>query len=204
MLNFFKFFTSKKYKKLINDGNYSSANFNYKTNDGRKFSVSERGWHLINQTHSISENTTLSSLSTDKLLLLSKFAKFLPQYNYLVDPTTIEGTQGDHVLVTVFKREETIIDEENLERTKLKLMEEWSRTRGYIKKMELELVDRHKMPNLPKSAYAKLHIKDIVEEYFSIQTPQKDIVVSFSASSKNIKHYQRIMFDIVDSIELKI
>lgn len=203
MLNIFKFFNALKQKEVSNEGNYFSANFFYKTNDDRQFSITESGWHLINENNTISQNATLSSLTAEKLATLSKFVTFLPQYNYLVHPTTIEGTLGDHVLITVAKPD-SIIDEENLEKSKSELLEVWSRTKGYITKMELELVDRHKMPKLPKSAYAKLHIKDIVEEYFSIQTPQKDIVVSFSASSKNIKHYQRIMFDIVDSIELKM
>ena len=203
MLNIFQFLNALKQKEVSNEGNYLSANFFYKTNDDRQFSITESGWHLINENNTISENATLSSLTAEKLATVSKFVTFEPQYNYLVHPTTIEGTQGDHVLITVAKPD-SVIDEENLEKSKSELLEVWSRTKGYVEKLELELVDRHNLQSLPKSAYAKLKLKDVIEEYFSIQTSQVCVVASFSASSKNSDHYRRIMFEIVDTIELRI
>lgn len=203
MLNILKFLNALKQKEVSNEGNYLSANFFYKTNDDRQFSITESGWHLINENNTISENATLSSLTAEKLATVSKFVTFEPQYNYLVHPTTIEGTQGDHVLITVAKPD-SVIDEKNLEKSKSELLEVWSRTKGYVEKLELELVDRHNLQSLPKSAYAKLKLKDVIEEYFSIQTSQVCVVASFSASSKNSDHYRRIMFEIVDTIELRI
>ena len=203
MLNIFQFLNALKQKEVSNEGNYLCANFFYKTNDDRQFSITESGWHLINENNTISENATLSSLTAEKLATVSKFATFEPQYNYLVHPTTIEGTLGDHVLITVAKPD-SIIDEENLEKSKSELLEVWSREKGHVEKLDLELLDRHNLQSLPKSAYAKLKIKDVIEEYFSIQTPQVCVVVSFSASLKNTDHYRRIMFEIVDTIELRI
>lgn len=203
MLNILKFFNALKQKEVSKEGNYFSANFFYKTNDDRQFSITESGWHLINENNTISQNATLSSLTAEKLATVSKFVTFLPQYNYLVHPTTIEGTLGDHVLITVSKPD-SIIDEENLEKSKSELLEVWSREKGHVEKLNLELLDRHNLQSLPKSAYAKLKLKDVIEEYFSIQTPKVCVVVSFSASSKNTDHYRRIMFEIVDTIELKM
>ena len=203
MLNILKFFSALKQKEVSNEGNYLSANFFYKTNDDRQFSITESGWHLINENNTISENATLSSLTAENIATVSKFITFEPQYNYLVHPSTIEGTLGDHVLITVAKPD-SVIDEENLEKSKSELLEVWSRTKGYVEKLELELVDRHNLQSLPKSAYAKLKLKDVIEEYFSIQTSQVCVVASFSASSKNSDHYRRIMFEIVDTIELRI
>ena len=203
MFNIFRFLNALKTKEVSKEGNYLSANFFYKTNDGRQFSITESGWHLINENNTISENSTLSSLTADNLAKVSKFVTFEPQYNYLVHPTTIEGMQGDHVLITLAKPD-GVIKEDNLEKSKSELLEVWSRSKGYIETLELELVDRHSLQNLPKSAYAKLRLKDVIEEYFSIQTPQVCVVASFSATSKNTDHYRRIMFEIVDTIELKI
>ena len=203
MLNIFQFLNALKQKEVSNEGNYLSANFFYKTNDDRQFSITESGWHLINENNTISENATLSSLTAEKLATVSKFITFEPQYNYLVNPTTIEGTLGDHVLITVAKPD-SVIDEENLEKSKLELLEVWSSEKGHVEKLDLELLDRHNLQSLPKSAYAKLKLKDVIEEYFSIQTSQVCVVASFSASSKNSDHYRRIMFEIVDTIELRI
>ena len=203
MFNIFQFLDALKQKEVSNEGNNLSANFFYKTNDGRQFSITESGWHLINEINTISENPSLSSLTADKLAKLSEFVTFEPQYNYLVHPTTIEATQGDHVLITVAKPD-SVINEENLEKSKSELLEVWSRTKGHVEKLELELVDRHDLSSLPKSAYAKLKLKGVIEEYFSIQTPQVCVVASFSASLINTDHYRRIMFEIVDSIELRI
>ena len=203
MLNIFQFLNALKQKEVSNEGNYLSANFFYKTNDDRQFSITESGWHLINENNTISENATLSSLTAENLATVSKFITFEPQYNYLVHPTTIEGTLGDHVLITVAKPD-SVIDEGNLEKSKSELLEVWSRTKGHVEKLELKLVDRHQLPKLSKSAHAILKLKNINEEYFSIQNQDSCVVVSFSASPRNTDHYRKIMFEIVDTIELNM
>lgn len=179
------------------------AKFYYKTNDGHQFSISESGWHIVNETNSMSGNDALSTLTADKLIKLLEFTSFNPRYNYLIHPTTIEETGGDHVLITVAKPD-SIITEENLEISKSELLEEWSRSKGHVEKVELDLVKRPKLSDLPDSAYARLQLKDLTEEYFSIQSQEQCVVVSFSSSPKNIDHYRRIMFEIVDSIEVQI
>ena len=187
-------FASDRYNK--------DAYISYKTNDGRRFSISEGGWHLINQTNLVPKNGTFSTLTANLRSRLSMVTKFDNRYNYLFHPETIEGTTGDHVLITVAKPD-GFITEETLQKNQAFYRKHWSKEKGYLKQFELELVDRHKLPNLRKSAYAKIRFKNITEEYFTIQLPQVCVVVSFSATSENIDHYRRVMFEIVDSIELR-
>ena len=209
---------------MLRNGNYSRAKYYYRTNDGREFSISENDWQFINVENSISANDwqfinvensisgnlIQSPFTVSRLKKLSQTANLHPKYNWLFHPSTLEGTNGDHVLITEQVRPpETIITEENLETKKLEVFRAWS-SNGKVEKLELELVNRHEGLKLPKSAHCKVFIKYpnskqcLTEEYFVIQTHPQDVVVSFQASQKNLEHYQKIMFEIVDSIELMI
>jgi len=70
-------------------------------------------------------------------------------------------------------------------------------------RFEIELVDRHKLPNQPRSTHVKIQYDRIYEEFFAMHTSQESVIVSFSATSENIDHYRRVMFEIVDRIELR-
>lgn len=201
-MNILQFLRGLKRNKLSKEGNYLSAFYLYRTSDNRQFTISENGWHIINKSNAIADNSALTSLTADRLVKLHKFSTSYDQYNYLIHPSTIEGTSGDHVLITVAKPD-TLVTEDNLEKTKSELMDEWSH-KGKIEKFNLELVERPKIPNLPKSAYVQIQLEETFEEYFSIQTPENCVVVSCSASIENIYYYKKIMFEIIDSIEVRV
>jgi hypothetical protein len=86
---------------FANDRVHKDSYISFKTNDGRRFSISESGWYLINKTNAAPKNATMSTATASALAQLKEFSKFNPIYNYLVNPETIEGSDGDHVLVTV-------------------------------------------------------------------------------------------------------
>ena len=200
MFNINQILSYLKQKKNSSEGNYLHANFYYKTNDQRKFYVSENGWHIINETNKFSDNNLLSNLQS---AILSTFLYFSTQYNYFIHPSTMEKTNGDHILITVAKPE-YMITKDNLERSKSELTRHFSQTTNNYEKFELELIQRPTKPNLLKSAYGRVYSKNIVDEYVSIQTSKNCVVVSCSTSTKNRDHYKRIMFQIVDRIDLSI
>ena len=201
-MNILQFLRGLQRNKISREGNYQSALYHYRTSDNRQFTISENGWHIINKFNAIADNSALTSLTADRLVKLHQFSTSYDQYNYLIHPSTIEGTSGDHVLITVAKPD-TLVTKDNLEKTKSELMDEWSH-KGKIEKLNLELVERPKIPNLPKSAYVQIQLEETFEEYFSIQTPENCVVVSCSASIENIYHYKKIMFEIIDSIEVRV
>ena len=190
-----------KKTKVSSVGNFLHAKFYYKTNDQRNFYIAEDGWHIINENNKFKDNEVLSNLQS---MMLSGILKKDTQYNLLIHPTTITKTQGDHILITVGKPE-YMITEENLERSKSDLIKFFSNSSINFEKLELELIQRPLKPNLLKSAYVRVHSKDITEEYISIPTKEECVVVHCSTSTKkNREHYKNIMFQIVDTIDLDV
>ena len=124
-MNILQFLRGLQRNKLSKEGNYLNALYLYRTSDNRQFTISENGWHIINKSNAIADNSTLTSLTADRLVKLHKFSTSYDQYNYLIHPSTIEGTSGDHVLITVAKPD-TLVTKDNLEKTKSELMDEWS------------------------------------------------------------------------------
>ena len=200
MLSINKILSYLKQKRVSSEGNYSYANFYYKTNDKRKFCVSENGWHMINKTNKFTDNKLLSNLQST---MLSSFLNASTIYNYFIHPSTMEKTKGDHILITVAKPE-NMITKDNLERSRSELIKHFSQTTDNYEKFELELIARPTKPKLFKSAYARVYSKNIVDEYVSIPTSKNCVVVSCSTSPRNRDHYKRIMFQIVDSIDLSL
>ena len=101
-------------RAMSRNGNYSRAKYYYRTNDGREFSISENDWQFINIENSIPRNLIQSPFTVSRLKKLSQTANLHPEYNWLFHPSTLEGTNGDHVLITEQVRPPETITEENL------------------------------------------------------------------------------------------
>ena len=185
--------------------------------------ISESGWHLINHSNSVPRNATPPSLAI-KFEALKIASTRDPRYNFLVHPSTISETTADHVLVTIPETLDPVTEENFPEAilgfVKSHLVGERKRSgtkvnlsdgktyialqvKKQLERFEIELVDRHKLPNQPRSTHVKIQYDMIYEEFFAMHTSQESVIVSFSATSENIDHYRRVMFEIVDSIELR-
>ena len=68
--------------------------------------------------------------------------------------------------------------------------------------LELELITRQARPKSLEIAYCRVFSKNVYNEFISIPSKEECVVVSFSSISKNREYYRKMMFEIVDTIDL--
>ena len=174
-------------------GNSVKEKYFFQTNAGNCFFVSEDGWFLINAKNHFS----VPNIKSKVLNEIFKHTSANPQYNYLFHAETI-GKTGDHVLVTNTTNKD-VPTEANLESYVKEYTDHFFFDEDNLKSIEKGFINRPVNNAVKDSLDVKVFTKDgFFEEYVVI--PGQGICVSCSASPQNKDRYEKIMFEIVDSI----
>ena len=167
---------------------------------GERFSISSTDWYLVNSSNYWSQKVILDALLKDGIEKWPIVDQENPIYNYLFHPSTLENSKGDHINITVTAAAE-VTTEENLDRAYKASLSAFKRINPTIIDFKLDLIDRPKLAELPKSTLATLTLPKQVTDILSIQAENTHYIISSSSGKKNRDFYRHTMFEIVDSLK---
>lgn len=183
-----------KIKNLFTS-NSVSKKYYYHTNRGNKFFISENGWLLVNSKN----HPHIPNIETETIEELVKFTSINPEYNYLIH-STITGETGGFVLIT-HTTDRDIVTDNNLDAYVKEYLDYFSIDPSKLKSFKREFINRP-LNNTPNgSLHVKLEFKDgSIEEHLKIQG--RGITISRNSEVKNQHRCEKIMFEVLDTIEL--